>query len=82
LKVRASCARLKMLVVSQFRMLSCVTGAPKKGALKTVSNAPIRDETLNGALKIAIFRVRAEAPGPLQMCRARSAINFGGVHAF
>jgi hypothetical protein len=31
-------------------------------------------ETLSGALKIAIFRVRAWAPGPLQMRRARSAI--------
>ena len=30
----------------------------------------------------AIFRVRAGAPGPLQMRRARSAINFGGVNAF
>jgi hypothetical protein len=42
----------------------------------------IRNETLSGAPKIAIFRVRAGAPGPLQMRRARSAINFGGVNAF
>jgi hypothetical protein len=41
-------------------------------------NARGRNETLSGGWKNAMFRVHAGAPGPPQLHRARSAINFGG----
>jgi hypothetical protein len=31
------------------------------------------------AEKIANFRVRVRAPGPIQLCRARFAVHFGGM---
>jgi hypothetical protein len=48
----------------------------------SIRSASIRNETRGGVPKNAIFRVRAGAPPSLEMRRARSALNFGGVNAF
>jgi hypothetical protein len=80
--VRVTAGAPKPLQMHQAHSAGCIGGVSAFRARFLARVASIRDEALSGARKNAMFRVPAESPRPLQMCRARSAMNVDGVRTF